>query len=182
MNSRDAKLEDLRSAVVDDPDVPERVRGFLSGGAALDDITLGADGRWRHEGVPFSHSRLAKLFHRSLSQTAAGTWILTIPPYTYPVSVERWGHFVQAITSSAPGDGRKDLTATFADGSKEPLDTATLATDGDEVITAEFARGQARLIDAAYRTVTANLDHDGAGYTVEIFGQRRPLRPLPPPT
>ena len=104
-----------------DPNLPEVVQHYLRKGYKLEDITLHADGRWTHEGLDFENERVIKLFSRSVGRTEGGTWVLEIPPFTYPIHVEDAGYFVEAIDlDQSPPHLR------LSDESSEPLDAATL--------------------------------------------------------
>lgn len=100
-----SELAGLRAAAVSDPEIPEAVRGFLSGGAQLDALRLTALGRWTYNGRPVEHPRVIALFSRSLSRTTSGTWVLRIPPYTYPVLVDGAGQFIDKVRVGAAPEG-----------------------------------------------------------------------------
>lgn len=151
----------LRTSVLADPDVPEPVRRFLASGAALEEIRLSARGAWTHQGEPFVNRRLSALFHRSLIRTDAGTWLLRVAPYHYPVIVDGEGAFVTRLSpSDAP------VEATLACGKRLPFVPDALWTDGEEAICWDPPEGmRARLVDQAYLTLASRLE-DASGSLV----------------
>lgn len=172
------ELDDLRQQTIDDPEVPEMVRRFLKGGAPLEDIRLSAYGQWRHEGDRFENKRLANLFHRSLKRTSKGTWVLEIPPYTYPVTVELTDTFISRLeTLSTQTRGRLV-------GDPDPerwvtVDLATIYTDGDDLLACRADGKAARLVDSAYRTLAERLDVRGETYVIRLDDAEVEVQPLP---
>lgn len=175
MPLRKAELDALREAALRDPGVPEPVRQFLSRGAELEEIRLDARGRWIHEGSYFENEKLAALFSRSLEQTDAGTWLLRIAPYTYPVIVEATGFFITRIVEEG---GR--ILATVSDGIVEELDRDGLRTDGETVIVTRVHRGRhdARFVGQAWQWACDRLDHDGTGWFLRLVDENRAMGPL----
>lgn len=170
------RLEALRAAASDDADVPETVRRFLAAGAPLEEIRLDARGRWWHEGEPFENRRLMALFHRSLQRTGQGTWILSIPPYTYPVLVDETGHFVDRVEASAEG-----ILLRLLDGTRRPADTGRFYTDGGERILVHLEEGAwARVVGDAYRALLEDLDEEAGEWWTRVGPHRIALRDLPP--
>lgn len=161
-------LKTLRERAIADPDVPETVRRFLAGGAELESIVLDARGNWWHQGERFANERLSRLFHRSLIRTVAGTWLLTIPPYTYPVEVEDAGRF--AVWGAVTPEG---LAARLADGSEELLPWEALCTDGVSFVGWFGADGMVgRIVGDAWHTVEALVDSDAEGRWGVAVGER----------
>ena len=74
-----------------DETLPEVVKNFLRKGYTLENITLHETGQWTHEGLDFENPKVIDLFYRSVSRTEGGTWVLDIPPFTYPIEVEDAG-------------------------------------------------------------------------------------------
>jgi hypothetical protein len=156
---RDA-LQELAQQAAADPGVPETVRRFLSGGAALEEIVLDPQGRWWHEGGAFENERLAELFHRSLRRTPMGTWLLEIAPYTYPVRVEGAPRFVRRLDLR---DGV--LWAILHGGAEETVPLEALFTDGDQTVGYVGDDGLARrVVGDAWRRIAAWLDADDEGW------------------
>lgn len=164
MSRVEAELEALRAAAVADPDVPETVRNFLAGGAALDEIRLDARGRWWHQGEMFSNVRLSALFHRSLRRTPSGTWLLEIAPYSYPVLVDDLGQFATRLRLV---DGQ--LVAERLDGRSEVIEPASLVTDGEEFLGYRGLDGAlTRLIGDAWHEAASRIDRVEEHWTIRV--------------
>lgn len=166
-------LDALRNAAIDDPEVPEMVRGFLSKGATLDALQLGEFGRWTYNGAAVEHPRVLALFSRSLQRTEAGTWLLNIPPYTYPVLVEGTGWFIDRLRGTAPEGAPPAPSGVWGrtlGGEWVPIDWSTLETDGNDYLGIRTERGRARLINAAYADLADALDADDDGWLVRWNG------------
>ncbi len=164
------ELRALREAAAADPGVPEPVRRFLAGGAPLEEIRLDALGRWIHEGERFENVRLAQLFHRSLSRTPAGTWVLRIGPYTYPVLVDDCGRFATRLVSRDDGE-----MLVLADGGEVSLRSAALLTDGDRWLGFCDADGSCvRIVGDAYRALLDRIEttDDGGWMLRDALGGR----------
>lgn len=168
---RTVRLEALRRRVLDDPEVPGLVRTFLERGAKLDDVRLDARGRWWHEHGPVENDRVARLFAMSLQRTKRGTWILEVPPYTYPVSVEDCGWFVDRFPL-AHDAGAGHLT----DGSEVDLRRATWVTDAETFFGVRLVDGRlARFVGAAHENVLSRCDVDGDTIVIDVDGTRIPF-------
>ena len=165
-NDIQVALESLRTQVVADPEVPEMIRRFLEKGALLEDIRLDAGGVWRHRGEPFLNTKLIALFHRSLQRTEAGTWLLFIDPYTYPVQVDGVGSFVERLLVE---DG-KDI-AVLASKERVEFVRDSFVTDGDRFVGVTLTDGRlARLMGSAYQNRMSTLAEVDGGYTVDFDG------------
>jgi hypothetical protein len=172
----DDALLQLRARALDDPDVPEGIRRALDAGAQLERIHLDARGRWTHEGERFENRRLSALFHRSVARTPAGLWLLTIAPYSYPITVEDAGWFITRIIEGP------ELQAELAGGEVATIDADAFSTDGQDHVYATLWDGRrARLIDAAWRWVEAGLVEQGGRWAVALpDGRSCALHPLLP--
>ena len=151
-------LEALREAALLDPEIPAAVRGFLGSGAALQSLCLNPLGQWRFEGGPVEHPRVVALFNRSLQRTSAGTWVLTIPPFTYPVLVEGVGWFITRLGFDS--DGWFGIT-TGAE--RVLLADAVLVTDGARFLGAQVGGRLYRFIRSAHHDLLAEVDVDETG-------------------
>lgn len=170
-DQNDPVLEDLRRRTLDDPDVPAGIRRALDAGAQLERIHLDARGRWSHEGESFENRRLIDLFHRSVTRTPSGLWLLSIPPYSYPITVDDAGWFIVRVTES---DGR--IGGELAGGELVVLDCGAFSTDGRDRVYVQLADGRrARLIDRAWRWVESALTEQGGQWAVVLADGRHCL-------
>jgi hypothetical protein len=164
-------LAALRASAAADPEVPETVRNFLERGAPLEEIRLDAMGRWWHQGEVFENERLSALFHRSLRRTLAGTWILEIAPYSYPVLVDDVGRFAHKLRAR---DGV--LWAERLDGGSEEVDPTAIVTDGEHFLGYRGADGALRrFVGDAWHDVSALIDGEPGSWTICVGEQRYPL-------
>lgn len=104
-----------------DPALPPPVRQFLAGGGQLERIVLSQEGQWSHQGEPFTNPALIALFNRSLQRTAGGTWLLHIPPFSYPIELADTPYYVR---SARRADDR--FLVDLTDDSEEVLQPQTL--------------------------------------------------------
>lgn len=146
-------LNELRQQALHDPDIPAGLRRALEAGFSLESIHLDARGRWWHQGEPFINQRLIGLFHRSLHHTAGGTWLLTIPPFSYPVTVEGVGRFIHRIERQ--GDTSVMHTR---DGCEWPFDPHALTTDGLDGLFTLINGERARFVDDAWKALSPHID------------------------
>jgi hypothetical protein len=135
-----------------DETLPEVVKAYLRAGHRLERIVLHENGRWTHEGLDFENQKVIDLFSRSVRRTAGGTWILEIPPFTYPIEVERTGYFVT-------GMDLEDGTITLSDGTCEALRPETLVyvPDGILLCTVKNGEFEARFLRDAYYQLASRL-------------------------
>ena len=147
-----------------DETLPEVVKGFLRKGYTLERIRLDANGKWTHEGLDFENQRIIDLFSRSVSRTAGGTWVLVIPPFTYPIEVDDTGYFVTSIN---PALGQVKLS----DDSVELLDLDSLRYEPDGRLYCRVKNGafEARFLRHAYYAM-ANLLNVDDEPTIEWMG------------
>lgn len=110
-----------------DPTLPKIVQRFLASGAQLESIRLDAEGTWWHRRALFENPKLIKLFHASVGRTEGGTWVLEIPPFTYPIEVEDTGFFIKWLDINAE-TGTVHLH--LLGGDTATLDPSTLKADG----------------------------------------------------
>lgn len=167
---RGMDLNELRHRTLLDPNIPQGLRRALEAGASLESIHLDARGRWWHQGEPFINQRLIDLFHRSLHQTQAGTWLLTIPPFSYPVTVEHTGRFVHRVERRG-----EDYFLLTRDGREVSLDPARLSTDGVDGLFTDIDGQTARLVDDAWKALSPLVDQIDGGWVLNWLGQRYTL-------
>jgi hypothetical protein len=164
---------DELNRILGDDSLPAPVRRALEGGAALERIELDAEGGWRHAGEPFTHPNLIALFHRSIGRTAGGTYVLSIPPFTYPILVLDTPRFVRHVRiDKAPGAG--GVTLLLSDGSEEALDPSTLAHVAERGLYCRVGaeRWLARFLRPAYYALAELLVEEGGAYSLELPGGR----------
>lgn len=133
-----------------DETLPEVVKGFLRRGYQLEDIFLDARGRWHHQGEAFENEKIIALFSRSVGRTDGGTWVLEVPPYTYPIRVEDTGFFVEQIDLSA-----SPARVYLSDETREDFDLSTLTyePEGRLYCTVKGGRFRARFKKPAYYAI-----------------------------
>lgn len=162
-----------------DPALPAAVRQFLAGGGQLERIVLSEEGQWSHQGEPFTNPALIALFNRSLQRTPGGTWLLHIPPFSYPIELADTPYYVR----SARRDGERFLL-DLTDDCEEVLQPATLRhVEGRGLYcrvkaTPEAPAGYpARLLRPAYFALADCLHPAGEGFVLEL-GPEKSAVPL----
>lgn len=176
--ANDLSTDEL-ARILGDASLPAPVRRALEGGASLERIELDAEGEWRHAGEPFTNPNLIALFHRSIGRTAGGTYVLSIPPFTYPILVADTPRFVRHVRivriGQAPGAG--GVTLLLSDGSEEALDPSTLAHVAERGLYCRVGaeRWLARFLRPAYYALAELLLEEGGGYYLDLPGGRAPV-------
>lgn len=158
-----------------DETLPEVVKKFLRLGYQLEDIFLDARGDWYHQGEPFENERLIALFSRSVGRTKGGTWILEVPPFTYPIRVEDVGFFVEKLVFLDDTDALPELK--LSDGSSETLELKTLSYRPEGRLYCRIKNGafRARFKQRAYNQLSEYFVERDDGIWVEFAGQRQKL-------
>ena len=165
--------QDWKAAILADATLPEPVRKALLAGMPLERITLDADGRFWHEGDPIDNPRIAALFHRSIERTPGGTYVLHIPPFTYPIEVKDTPYFVTRV--EVAGDGAHIL---LSDGTTEELDAQSLRYVAGRGFSCTVKRDSkngplsARFSRPAYYALADNIEETAAGFVL-ILGNTR---------
>lgn len=148
-----------------DPTLPQVVQDFLRSGARLETIRLDHRGNWTHEGLAFENPRVIALFNRSVTRTPGGTWVLEIPPFTYPITVDDTGFFVEHIdmTQSPP-------LLTLSDQTTEPLNVQTLRYQPEDALYCTIKNTQftARFKRTPYHTLLELAQETPTGITLTI--------------
>jgi transposase InsO family protein len=167
-SARDVRLRALRDTVENDPEVPSLIRTYLGRGAKLDDIRLDRRGRWWHEHGPVENERVARLFAKSLRRTERGTWLLEVAPYTYPVTVEGCGWFIDRWPLA--GDPAR---CRLTDGSEAELAQDAVWTDGDVFFGARLEGGRwARFVGPAHARLLESVQMVGEAFEAHAGGAR----------
>ena len=157
-----------------DSTLPAQVRQLLAGGGRLERIVLDAEGQWRHEGEPFQNAALIALFSRSLQRTPGGTWVLHIPPFTYPIELSDTPYYVRSVRCQGT-----QVVLSVSDDSQEPLDPATLRyVEGRGLYCRVKGRPgyAARLLRPAYFALANQITQEADGYFLVLAGQRSRIR------
>ena len=157
-----------------DPTLPEPVRRFLAAGATLESIALDKEGRFTHQGQPIVHPRLRHLFHRSIDRTPGGTWVLHIPPYTYPITVDDTPYHVRSLSLSPGGP----ILLRLSDETEEPLDPATLRYVQGSGFYCKVKKGawEARFNSPAYYQLAEQVEDRAGSYVLSLGPQELPIR------
>ncbi len=141
-------------------------------------IRIDGDGRFWHDGQLVEHPGLAAAFASWLAvEPATGRYVLRNAVNWCYVTVERTPFVVRAVTEHAGGG----LELTLSDGTREPLDTATLRLGDDDVpeCRVKDSRFPARFSRTAAYALLEHArpcgDGDGDGFVVELGGELVPL-------
>lgn len=178
---RDATTSPQRDleAILADVSLPAPIRAALSAGAQLERIELDAEGQWRHQGTLFVHPHLIELFHRSIVRTSGGTYLLQIPPYSYPIVVVDTPRYVRHIRID-PAAQPCQILLILSDGSETPLDPCSLSYVPDRglycrVDTANGERFPARFLRPAYYSLSEHIIDDEDSYFLQTSGRKWPI-------
>jgi hypothetical protein len=146
-----------------DETLPEVVRNFLESGADLEEVRLDERGKWTHEGLDFENQRIIDLFSRSVDRTAGGTWVLEVGRFTYPITVEDVGFFVERVDHST-----SPPTLKLSDKTQERLDPSTLKYEpgGRLYCTVKDGEFRARFKRTAYFQMAELMEQTDEGRIV----------------
>jgi hypothetical protein len=139
-----------------------------SSGLSVDD-----EGRFLHRGEPIAHARTLEVLWRSLEPAAGGRWLVHVGRESAYVAVVETPWIVRAVTA---GDGTAPPVLHLSDGSREPLDPATIRLGDDGVLRCTVSGGRtARFGRAAQIALGMALEEDppGSGSFVLPAGGRR---------
>lgn len=153
---------------LDDPTLPEPIRRALGAGMPLERLELDEEGRFFHQGEPFLNENVARLFHRSLKRTAGGTWLIEIPPFSYPLRVADTAYVVRSIEFRGEAPPR----LTLSDETSEPLDPTSLRYVEGRGLYCQVKQGKepARFTRAAYFAASEHIDESADGTYVLRLG------------
>ncbi len=127
-----------------------------SSGLSIDD-----DGRFLHRGEPITHARTLEVLWRSLEPAAGGRWLVRIGRESAYVQVAETPWIVRGADA---GDGTSLPVLLLPDGSREPLDPATVRLGDDGVLRCTLSRGRpARFGRAAQIALGMALEEDPPG-------------------
>jgi hypothetical protein len=139
-------------------------------------ITFGKDGRWYSDGEPIVNARIADLFSRQICRHPKGGYQLVMGEERARIHVEDTPYVVTAVYGTP--DAGFDLALN--DGSREPLDLATLTVGPDHALSCAVKHGRerARLLRPAYYQLVPFITESAGTFTIEARGQRHRLRRL----
>jgi hypothetical protein len=154
------------------PDVLELLRS--QSGLAIDD-----EGRFLHRGEPITHARTLAVLWGSLERAADGRWLARIGRESGYVAVAETPWIVRGVSGVDDGAPGERPTLLLADGSREPLDPATLRVGADGVLRCAVKGGApARFARAAQIALGTALDEDPPGsgaFFLPLRGERWPV-------
>lgn len=155
-----------------DPTLPDVVQDFLRSGAELQEIRLDERGQWTHEGLQFENPRILELFSRSVNRTEGGTWVLEVGRFTYPITVEDTGFFVEHVDWS-----QSPPRLQISDGTEETLDFDSLEYRPGGRLYCRIKEGQfrARFKHTAYHSVAEHLHDDDGAIVLDVGDQKTVL-------
>jgi hypothetical protein len=161
----------MMAAVVTDGDVLELLRS--RSGLAID-----ADGRFLHRGEPITHARTLEALWRSLTRGPDGRYLVRIGRESAYVEIADAPYTVRGVLEAPDGATPALL---LSDGSREPLDPATLAIGADGVLRCSVKGGghAARFGRSAQVALGLALEESppGSGTFVLVLGRaRHPIR------
>jgi hypothetical protein len=141
-------------------------------------LAVDAEGRFLHRGEPIRHARTLEVLWGSLARREDGRWEVRIGRERAYVEVDETPWVVRGLAGGSPGAHPELL---LADGSREPLDPATLRVGTDGVVRCAAKGGQpARLARAAQAALAPWLDEDPPGsgrFVITVGGRRFALAP-----
>jgi hypothetical protein len=153
--------------VATDPDPLELLR-------AASGLSVDAEGRFLHRGAPIEHARTLAVLWGSLALRDDGRFEVCVGRERAYVQVDETPWVVRGLAAPAAPGGAPVLL--LADGSREPLDPATLRVGGDGVVRCAAKGGQpARFARAAQAALAPWLDEDPPGsgrFVVTVGGCR----------
>jgi hypothetical protein len=161
MTEQDAESSDEQQVDREiDETLPEVVKDFLRSGAELEEIRLDERGEWTHEGLDFENERIIGLFDRSVNRTEGGTWVLEVGRFTYPITVDDVGFFVERFD-----DSTDPPTLKLSDETEEPLviDSLDYEAGGKLYCSIKDGEFRARFKRPAY--------YDAVDYVIEEDGE-----------
>ncbi|WP_243338101.1 LptF/LptG permease family protein [Anaeromyxobacter soli] len=140
-------------------------------------LSIDDEGRFLHLGEPITHARTLDVLWRSLARAPDGRWLVRVGRESAYVAVKETPYTVRGVLQERP-DGAPVLL--LSDGTREPLDPATLRLGEDGVLRCAVKGGErARFTRAGQVTLGFAIDEDPPGtgrYAITIGGTRWPIR------
>lgn len=139
-------------------------------------LSIDAEGRFLHRGDPITHARTLEVLWRSLERAPDGRYLVRVGRESAWVSIEETAYVVRGVLPQPAGPPQLLLS----DGSREPLDPATLALGADGVLRCAVKGGHAaRFARAAQVALGLALEEDPPGsgrYVLTVGDERHPVR------
>lgn len=139
-------------------------------------LSVDEEGRLLHRGEPITHARTLEVLWRSLARRPDGRWEVAIGRERAYVEVAGTPWVVRGLVEAAGGAP----LLVLSDGTREPLDPATLRVGADGILRCDVKGGQeARFGRSAQVGLGLALDEDPPGsgrYTLDVNGARWPVR------
>jgi hypothetical protein len=146
---------------------------------------LDRNGRWFHEGIEITHERTLKLFFRSLSRGADGTYCIRVGRESAVVDVEDTPFLVAAVTVlDGHGSSSPAYRILLNDGTEEDLDPTTLSIEKDNIMYCGVKKGEARarFLRAAYYQLCAHIEYEEEADRYVLPWKGDPVRICTPET
>jgi hypothetical protein len=138
-------------------------------------LAIDADGRFVHRGEPITHARTLEVLWGSLERTGDGRYLVRIGRESAYVEVADAPYAVRGVLEGPDGTP----TLLLGDGTREPLDPATLVLGPDGVLRCSVKGGHAaRFGRAAQVALGPLLDERPAGsgrFVLTIRGVSHPI-------
>jgi hypothetical protein len=140
-------------------------------------LSVDAEGRFLHRGEPILHARTLEVLWRSLARRDDGRYEVQVGRERAYVTVDETPWVVRGLAPPDAPDGPPVLL--LADGSREPLEPATLRVGTDGVVRCAARNGEpARFARAAQAALAPWLDEDPPGsgrFAITVGGCRFPI-------
>lgn len=143
---------------------------------AASGLSIDREGRFLHRGEPITHARTLEVLWSSLSRVPDGRYLVRVGRESGYVAIEDAPYAVRGVL-----DGNDDTPLlVLSDGTRESLDPATIAVDGEGVLRC-MVKGEhaARFTRAAQIALGLRLEEDPPGserYALTVSGRRWPVR------
>lgn len=157
-------------------EISDYLRSLLEAEKLEDEIILDKNGKWWHNGEPFSNKKIIDFFNQSICLTVEGTYVLQYDRYVYPITVEDVPVFITGARFEGFAQFEK-VYINLSTGKEEELDVSTLVYKnntlycrvGDGTFEAKFHRSPAfHILD--------RLDESNGHYFLNICGRQVPLK------
>lgn len=134
------------------------------------DLSIDAEGNWRHEGIKITHARTVKLFFSALDIDEQGRFFLQVGPEKAFVQVDDAPFIVEALRMTDEG-----IRLRLSDESHEILDPSSLRITEKNVPYCNVRNGrmEAKFSRTAWYELAEFIEErKGQGYVLIIHGER----------